>query len=111
MPMVVTLLFGSERLRYDAPDPAVVAEDTIAAMIDHCARLGIDAGDCAAMVALDCIARLSAYNRAPLPVVIAAIAAAAPVREMLLRDANERGVEPPSLGAAKLAIASACRLH
>jgi hypothetical protein len=60
MPMVVTLLFGSERLRTGAPDPVVVAEDTIAGMIDHCAKLGIDAGDVAALTILDLTARLCA---------------------------------------------------
>jgi hypothetical protein len=112
MPMVVTLLFGSERLRTGAPDPVVVAEDTIAGMIDHCAKLGIDAGDVAALTILDLTARLCAYERAPLPVVLAALAAAVPAREAVLRDANARGVELPSLGTAKLAIAAnACRLH
>jgi hypothetical protein len=53
------------------------------------------------------------YERAPLPVILAAIAAAAPTREALLRDANQRGERPPRLNVARLtAIApDACRLH
>ena len=53
-----------------------------------------------------------AYDRAPLPVILATIAAAAPAREALLRDANRRGARPPPLSVAKLiAIApGACRL-
>jgi hypothetical protein len=47
-----------------------------------------------------------------LATIMAAIAEAAPTREMLLRDANRRGEPPPSLTLAKLAIAAgACRLH
>jgi hypothetical protein len=111
MPMVVTLLFGSERLRSDAPDPAVVAEDTVAGLIDHCAKLGVDTGDCSALTILDLTARLCAYGRAPLPVILAALAASVPAREMALRDANRHGIEPPSLSTAKLAIANTCRLH
>jgi hypothetical protein len=111
MPMVVTLLFGSERARTDPPDPAVVAEDTVAGMIAHCGRLGVDAGDCAALAMLDPCARLCAYDRAELPAILNALASSVPAREALLRDANARGVEPPSLGAAKLAVVNTCRLH
>lgn len=112
MPMVVTLLFGSERVRTEAPDPAAVAEEVVFSMLEHARRFNVNAGDCAALVALDCIARLTAYDRAPLPVVMAALAAAVPAREAVLRDANARGVEPPSLSTAKLAIAAtSCRLH
>jgi hypothetical protein len=48
-----------------------------------------------------------------LAVILAAIAEAAPTREALVRDANQRGERPPPLNAAKLtAIApDACRLH
>ena len=56
---------------------------------------------------------LAAYNRAPLAVILAAIAEAAPTREALLRDANQRGERPPPLNVARLiAIAPGeCRLH
>jgi hypothetical protein len=56
---------------------------------------------------------LAAYDRAPLPVIMAAIAAAAPTREALVRDANQRGERPPPLNVAKLAAIApdACRLH
>jgi hypothetical protein len=104
--------FGPERTPRDAPDAAAVAEETVATMLDHARRLNIDAGDCAAMVALDCISMLNAYGRASLPAVLAAIAEAAPSRVELLVDAQRRGVEPPPLSAARLKIAAnACRLH
>jgi hypothetical protein len=80
-------------------------------MLDRCAKLGIDAGDCAALTILDLTARLCAYGRAPLPTILQALAASVPAREAVLRDANMRGVEPPSLSTAKLAIANTCRLH
>ena len=55
---------------------------------------------------------LTAYRRASLPAVMAAIAEAAPSRVELLVDAQRRGVEPPPLSAARLKIAAnACRLH
>jgi class 3 adenylate cyclase len=49
----------------------------------------------------------------PMPTIQAAIAAAAPTREALVRDANRLGQRPPPLNVAELiAIApSACRLH
>jgi hypothetical protein len=111
MPMVVTLLFGSERMRADGPDAAAVAEDTVAGLIAHCGRLGVDAGDCAALTLLDLTARLVAYNRAELPTILQALAASVPARQAVLRDANARGVEPPSLSTARFAIAANNRLH
>jgi hypothetical protein len=64
-------------------------------------------------VALDLVASLAAYNRAPLAVIPAAIAEAAPARETLLRDANRRGERPPPLSVARLAAIApdAFRLH
>ena len=74
--------------------------------------VGVECGDTAAMVALDCISMLTAYRRASLPAVMAAIAEAAPSRVELLVDAQRRGVQPPPLSAARLKIAAnACRLH
>jgi hypothetical protein len=111
MPVAITLLFGAERLRCDPPDPAVLAEDTVFTMLENVRRFNINAGDCAALVVLDCVARLCAYDRAPLPVILAALAASVPAREAALRDANRQGIEPPSLSTAKLAITTGCRLH
>ena len=97
----------------DAPDAAELAEDAILWMIERSKRCGVDTGDVASLLALELIASLAAYNRAPLPVILAAIAAAAPTREALVRDANRRGERPPPLNVARLtAIApDACRLH
>jgi hypothetical protein len=49
---------------------------------------------------------------AELPTILQALAVAVPAREAVSRDANARGVEPPSLSLVKLAIAAtSCRLH
>jgi hypothetical protein len=97
----------------DAPDAAELAEEVILSMIERSKRCGVDTGDVASLLALELVASLAAYNRAPLPVMLAAIAEAAPAREALLRDANQRGERPPPLNVARLtAIApGACRLH
>jgi hypothetical protein len=97
----------------DTPDAADLAEEVILTMIGLCKRLDVDTGDVASLLALDLVASLAAYNRAPLAVILEAIAAAAPTREALVREANRRGERPPPLSAAKLtSIASvACRLH
>jgi hypothetical protein len=94
-----------------APDAAELAD--ILSMIERSKRCGVDTGDVASLLALELIASLAAYNRAPLPVILAAIVAAAPTREALVREANRRGQRPPPLNVAKLiAIApDACRLH
>jgi hypothetical protein len=105
------LLFGPTRSG-EPPDPAAAAENTVEGMIELCAKLGVDTGDCAALVTLDLCARLCAYGRADLPAVLQALAVAVPARMLLLHEANARGVEPPPLSAAKLAIAAnTCRLH
>jgi hypothetical protein len=97
----------------DAPDAASLAEDLILTMIERSKRDQIDTGDVASLLALELVASLAAYDRAPLSVILAAIAAAAPTREALVRDANRRGERPPPLNVARLtAIApDACRLH
>jgi hypothetical protein len=97
----------------DAPNAAKLAEEVILWMIERSQRCGVDTGDVASLLALELVASLAAYNRAPLPVILAAIAEAAPTREALLRDANQRGERPPPLNVARLtAIApDACRLH
>jgi hypothetical protein len=97
----------------DAPDAAELAEDLILTMIERSKRCEVDTRDVASLLALELVASLAAYDRAPLPVILAAIAEAAPTREALVRDANQRGERPPPLNAAKLtAIApDACRLH
>lgn len=111
MPAVVGP-FGPERMSLDAPDAAELADDAILGMIARARRLEIDPGDVAVLIVIGLSASLVAYGRAPLPDVLAAIAEAAPAREAALREANARGVEPPSLSTAKLAIAAtSCRLH
>ena len=102
-----------ERAPRDAPDAAELAEEVILWMIERSKRLDVDTGDVASLLALELISSLAAYNRAPLAVILAAIAEAAPTREALVRDANRLGQRPPPLNVAKLtAIApDACRLH
>jgi hypothetical protein len=96
-----------------APDAAELAEDLILTMIERSKRLDVDAGDVASLLALELVASLAAYDRAPLPVILAAIAEAAPTREALVRDANRRGERPPPLSVARLAAIApdVCRLH
>ena len=73
----------------------------------HRAReLDIDAGDTAALLALDLIARLAVNGRAPLKVVLDTIAAAAPAREALLRARQEA---QRAAGAAQRRQAGAAR--
>ena len=107
-------LFGhtSHEVR-GAPDAAELAEEVILIMIERSKRLEVDTGDVASLLALELVASLAAYDRAPLPVILAAIAEAAPARETLVREANRRGERPPPLNAAKLAAIApaACRLH
>jgi hypothetical protein len=95
------------------PNAAELAEETLLWMIDPSRRLEVDAGDLAILLALELVSSLAAYNRAPLAVILATIATAAPTRDAILRDANRRGARPPPLSVAKLiAIApGACRLH
>jgi hypothetical protein len=97
----------------DAPDAAELAEDAILWMIERSKRCGVDTGDVASLLALELVASLAAYNRAPLAVILAAIAEAAPTREALVRDANLRGEHPPPLNVARLVSIApgACRLH
>ena len=107
-------MFGptSHEIR-DAPDAAELAEKVILWMIERSKGCSVDTGDVASLLALELVASLAAYNRAPLPVILAAIAEAAPTREALVREANQFGRRPPPLNVARLtAIApGACRLH
>jgi hypothetical protein len=41
-------------------------------MIERCRRLDVDTGDVASLLALELVAPLAAYNRAPLAVILAA---------------------------------------
>jgi hypothetical protein len=111
--MFVTLFGLSSHEGRDAPDASSLAEDLVLSMIERCKGCGVDTGDVASLLALELIASIAAYDRSPLPVILAAIAAAAPTREALVRDANRRGERPPPLNVARLtAIApDACRLH
>jgi hypothetical protein len=94
------------------PNAAELVEETLLWMIAS-RRLEVDAGDLAVLLALELVSSLAAYNRAPLAVILATIAAAAPTRDAIQRDANRRGARPPPLSVAKLiAIApGACQLH
>ena len=98
---------------HDAPDAAELAEDLILTMIERSKRCEVDTGDVASLLALELVASLAAYDRAPLPVILAAIAQAAPAREALAREANRLGQRPPPLNVARLtAIApDSCRLY
>jgi hypothetical protein len=111
--MFVTPFGPTSREARDAPDAAELAEEVIFSMIERSKRASIDPGDVASLLALELVASLAAYDRAPLPVILTAIAEAAPTREALLRDANRLGQRPPPLNVARLdAIApDACRLH
>jgi hypothetical protein len=107
-------MFGpTSREARDAPDAAELAEEVILWMIERSKGCSVDTGGVASLLALELVASLAAYNRAPLPVILAAIAEAAPTREALVREANQRGERPPPLNVARLtAIApDACRLH
>ena len=110
--MFVTPFGHTSQEARNAPDAAERAEEVILWMIERSKGCSVDTGDVASLLALELVASLAAYNRAPLPVVLAAIAAAAPTREALVRDANRRGERPPPLNVARLtAIApDACRL-
>ena len=52
----------------DAPDAAELAEDAILWVIERSKICAVDTGDVASLLALELIASLAAYNRAPLPV-------------------------------------------
>ena len=111
--MFVTPFGHTSHEARNAPDAAELAEEVILWMIERSKGCSVDTGDVASLLALELVASLAAYNRAPLPVVLASIAAAAPTREALVRDANQLGQRPPPLNVVKLiAIApGACRLH
>ena len=111
--MFVTPFVHTCRETRDAPDAAELAEDLVLTMIERSKRLEIDTGDVASLLALELVASLSAYGRGSVPLILAALAEAAPTREMLTREANQLGQRPPPLNVAKLiAIApGACRLH
>ena len=81
---------------------AEVAEGFVTMMLDYAHEAGIDPGDTAAMAALDLVACLAVFGRAPLQVVLDTIAKAAPVRIKLVKDANKRNQPPPPLGFARL---------
>jgi hypothetical protein len=105
--------FGPQPTPRETPDPGAIAEELFGELVERCQRQGVDPGDTAALLAVDLIASLAAYNRAPLGIIMAVLAEAAPVRAQLLIDANQRGEPRPPLNVAKIgAIAPrACRLH
>ena len=81
---------------------AELAERFVAALLDHAREVEVDAGDAAAMAALDLICCLAVYGRAPLAAVLDTLAKAAPTRIALVKDANKRNQPPPPLGVARL---------
>ena len=81
---------------------AELAERFVGALLDHAREVKVDAGDAAAMAALDLICCLAVYGRAPLATVLDALAKAAPARIALVKDANKRNQPPPPLGVARL---------
>lgn len=93
-----------ERPLFDAdpPDASALAEEVFLGMMHRARELDIDAGDTAALLALDLVARLAVNGRAPLKVVLDTIAAAAPAREALLRAARRRNERPAPLSVARL---------
>jgi hypothetical protein len=116
---IFVTLFGltSHECR-DAPDASSLPEDLVLSMIERYKGCGVDTGDVASLLALELIASIAAYDRAPLPVILAAIAEAARTREALLRDANQPRRQPARRAAAAIecrqatAIApDACLLH
>jgi hypothetical protein len=102
--------FGPDR---DPPDASELASEFVHALIARAGEVDVDAGDAAALAALDLIVCLAVYGRAPLQVVVDTIATAAAVREALVRDANRHNQPPPPLGAARLGplVLDPCRLH
>jgi hypothetical protein len=81
---------------------AELAERFVATLLDHAREVEVDAGDAAAMAALDLICCLAVYGRAPLAAVLDTLAKAAPIRIALVKDANKRNQPPPPLGVARL---------
>ena len=76
----------------DAPDAAELAEDVVLTMIERSKRLRASTPATSPSSWPSNWSRsLAAYDRAPLPVILAAIAEAAPTREALVRDANRLG--------------------
>ena len=81
---------------------AELAERFVVALLDHARNVEVDPGDAAAMAALDLIACLGVFGRAPLATVLGTLAKAASVRVKLMRDADKRNQLPPPLGVARL---------
>jgi hypothetical protein len=57
-----------------------LASESVHALMIHAGEVGVDAGDAAALAALELIVRVAVYGRAQLKVVLDSIAAAATVR-------------------------------
>jgi hypothetical protein len=82
--------FGPEHTRRDAPEAAAVAEEVIVSMIEHAKRFDVDPADVASLVMFDAAARLCAYGRTTLPVILATLGSAVPACELLLRRQRTR---------------------
>jgi hypothetical protein len=87
---------------FGASSASELAETFVHALLSHAGEVGVDAGDAAAMAALELIACLAVCGRAPLKVVLDTLATAAPVRVALVKDANKRNQPPPPIGFARL---------
>ena len=90
---------------------AQLAEGFVHALMIRANAAKLDAGDVAALVALDLIAGLAVFGRAPLEVVIDTLAKAARTREVLMRDALSRNERPPPLNTGRLSplVIESCR--
>ena len=86
----------------DRQTAAQLAEGFVHALMIRANAAKLDAGDVAALVALDLIAGLAAFGSAPLEVVIDTLAKAARTREVLMRDAWSPNERPPPLSTGRL---------
>ena len=88
-------------LEDEATTASELASEFVHALIIRAGEAGVDAGDAAALAALELIVRLAIYGRSPLKVVLDSIAAAATVRDKL--DASNNRI----FGAARLMVSAA----
>ena len=86
----------------DQMEAMLATEGFVHALMIRANAAKLDTGDVAALVALDLIAGLAVFGRAPLEVVIDTLAKAARTREILVRDALNRNERPPPLNTGRL---------
>jgi hypothetical protein len=96
-----------------APDAGGIAEEILGFAILRSKAAHADLGDVVALIGLEAVAMLVAYGRASsLKEALDALAASAPVRTLLLREANGTGAPAPPLSFTRFALApGACRAH